>query len=83
MERYHLMILMGKKRCLDAPLYNVKLLVVIRVAIRAGNDPRGPILWVQTIGFQQYCTDVLPNEWIPSWDPQALEAGAMAVKMFA
>ena len=64
-------------------IYNVKLPVVIRVAIRAGNNPRGPILWVQTIGFQQYCTDVLPNEWIPSWDPQALEAGAMAVKMFA
>ena len=63
--------------------YNVKPPVVIRVAIRAGNNPRGSILWVQTIGFQQYCTDVLPNEWMPSWDPQALEAGAMAVKMFA
>ncbi len=64
-------------------VYNVKLPSVIRVAIRVGNNPRGAIQWVQTIGFQQYCADVLPNEWMPSWDPQALQAGAMAVKMFA
>lgn len=64
-------------------LYNTPLPQVIRVAIRAGNNPRGPILWVQTVGFQQYCEDVLPNEWIPSWDPAALQAGAMAIKMFA
>ncbi|MCY0869208.1 MAG: hypothetical protein OWT27_01290 [Firmicutes bacterium] len=56
--------------------------VVIRVAIRAYNNPWGPILWVQTVGFQDYCANVLPNEWIPSWSPQALQAGAMAVKMF-
>jgi peptidoglycan hydrolase-like amidase len=55
---------------------------VIRVAIRAYNNPWGPILWVQTVGFQDYCANVLPNEWFPSWSPQALQAGAMAVKMF-
>ncbi|MDP9727505.1 SpoIID/LytB domain-containing protein [Alicyclobacillus tolerans] len=61
---------------------------VIRVAIRENNpwgepDPRGRILYVQTVPFDQYCRDVLPNEWIPSWSPEALKAGAMAVKMFA
>lgn len=60
----------------------------IRVAIRENNpsgepDPRGRIVWVQTVPFYQYCEDVLPNEWMPSWDPEALKAGAMAVKMFA
>ena len=56
---------------------------VIRVAIRAYNNPVGPILYVQTVGFQQYCADVLPNEWFPTWNPQALRAGAVAIKMFA
>jgi peptidoglycan hydrolase-like amidase len=60
----------------------------IRIAIRENNpsgepDPRGRIVWVQTIPFQQYVEDVLPNEWMPSWDPEALKAGAMAIKMFA
>jgi peptidoglycan hydrolase-like amidase len=56
---------------------------VIRVAVRAYNNPVGPILYVQTLGFQEYCKDVLPNEWFPSWNPEALKAGAIAVKMFA
>lgn len=56
---------------------------VIRVAIRADNNPVGPIQYVQTIGFKEYCEDVLPNEWMPSWSPDALRAGAVAVKMFA
>lgn len=61
---------------------------VIRVAIRELNpsgepDPRGRIIWVQSVPFDEYCEDVLPNEWIPSWNQEALKAGAMAVKMFA
>lgn len=56
---------------------------VIRVAIRAYNNPVGPILYVQTLGFQEYCEDVLPNEWFPSWNVESLKAGAIAVKMFA
>ncbi|MBX6353345.1 MAG: SpoIID/LytB domain-containing protein [Thermoflavifilum sp.] len=60
----------------------------IRVAIRGLNpwgepDPRGRVLWVQTVPFEQYCEDVLPNEWVPSWHMEALKAGAIAVKMFA
>lgn len=60
----------------------------IRVAVRGLSpwgepDPRGRVLWVQTVPFQQYIEDVLPNEWIPSWDNNALRAGAMAIKMFA
>jgi len=67
---------------------NTSLPSVIRVAIRGLNpsgepDPRGRILWVQTLPFEQYCQDVLPNEWVPSWDIESLKAGAMAIKMFA
>ncbi|MCY0896997.1 MAG: SpoIID/LytB domain-containing protein [Alicyclobacillaceae bacterium] len=64
-------------------IYNTALPSVIRVAIRAYNNPFGPILYVQTVGFEEYCEDVLPNEWIPSWNQQSLEAGAVAIKMFA
>lgn len=63
-------------------IYNTAVPSVIRVAIRPLNNPRGPILWVQTVGFQNYCEDVLPNEWMPSWDAETLRAGAVAVKMF-
>lgn len=60
----------------------------IRVAIREARpngdpNPRGRILYVKTVPFDQYVYDSLPNEWIPSWDAPSLEAGAMAVKMFA
>ena len=67
---------------LQHTLYNTPLPTTIHVAIRAGNNPRGAIQWVQTVSFQQYCRDVLPNEWYPSWNTQSLLAGAQAVKMF-
>lgn len=60
----------------------------IRVAIRESRpggepDPRGRIIWVKTVSFDEYQRDVLPNEWLPSWHPEALKSGAIAVKMFA
>lgn len=61
---------------------NTSLPSVIRVAIRPYNNPAGPIQYVQTLGFKEYCEDVLPNEWMSSWNPEALRAGAIAVKMF-
>lgn len=69
-------------------IYNTREPSVIRVAIRRGNpsgepDTRAPISWVQTVPFRQYCQDVLPNEWVPSWRPESLKSGAIAVKMFA
>ncbi|WP_067619305.1 SpoIID/LytB domain-containing protein [Alicyclobacillus acidiphilus] len=69
-------------------IWNTSEPSVIRVAIRENNpsgepDPRGRIVYVQSVPFIQYCEDVLPNEWMPSWRPEALKAGAMAVKMFA
>lgn len=64
-------------------VYNTSYPSVIRVAIRAYNNPVSPILYVQTVGFEEYCKDVLPNEWYPTWSPEALKAGAIAVKMFA
>ncbi|SET33449.1 SpoIID/LytB domain-containing protein [[Clostridium] polysaccharolyticum] len=33
------------------------------------------------VGFETYCKDVLPNEWIPSWHVQSLNAGAFCVRM--
>lgn len=69
-------------------IYNTSKPSVIRVAIRENNpsgepDPRGRINYVQSVPFAQYCEDVLPNEWFPSWRPESLKAGAMAVKMFS
>lgn len=64
-------------------IYNTAYPSTIRVAIRSYNNPIGPILYVQTLGFEEYCEDVLPNEWLPTWNAEALKAGAIAVKMFA
>lgn len=64
-------------------IYNTAYPTTIRVAIRANNNPVSPILYIQTVGFEEYCEDVLPNEWVPGWSSEALEAGAIAVKMFA
>lgn len=69
-------------------VFNTPTPSAIQVAIRENNpngepDPRGRIVWVQTVPFEEYCKDVLPNEWMPSWSPESLKAGAMAVKMFA
>ncbi|MFB6076010.1 MAG: C39 family peptidase [Candidatus Aenigmatarchaeota archaeon] len=34
------------------------------------------------VDFKEYCKNVLPNEWIGSWDIQSLRTGAMAVKTY-
>lgn len=72
----------------EATVYNTSPPSVVRVAIRSMNpsgeaDPRGRIMWVQTVPFEQYVEDVLPNEWVPGWDTESLKAGAVAIKMFA
>ena len=63
----------------------------IRVGITAfancGNwlNAGQPIIRVDTIAFDSYVKNVLPNEWLASWGntaPESLRAGAMAVKMF-
>lgn len=38
---------------------------------------------IKTVSFQTYVENVLPNEWVPSWDGDALKAGAVAVKSYA
>lgn len=60
----------------------------VRVAIREERpggtpDPGGRILYVARVDFHEYIRDSLPNEWFPSWHPNSLQAGALAVKMFA
>lgn len=38
---------------------------------------------VTHVAFRDYVKSVLPNEWVPNWEPAALQAGAMAVKNYA
>jgi peptidoglycan hydrolase-like amidase len=69
-------------------LGNTSLPTSIRVAIREARpggdpDPRGRIIYVKTVPFDNYMEDSLPNEWVPAWRTPALEAGAIAIKMFA
>lgn len=37
----------------------------------------------EQIDLQEYVKGVLPNEWLPKWDNEALKAGAVAVKQYA
>ncbi|MGW2672813.1 SpoIID/LytB domain-containing protein, partial [Streptomyces sp. NPDC001272] len=43
----------------------------------------GTEIGVTTVPFQEYVKDVLPSEWVTSWQPTSLQAGAMAVKTYA
>jgi hypothetical protein len=38
---------------------------------------------VDEIPLEQYVRGVLPREWIPSWDPESLKAGAVAARTYA
>lgn len=38
---------------------------------------------VVAVAFETYVENTLPNEWIPSWDGEALKAGAVAVTSYA
>lgn len=38
---------------------------------------------VQTVPFEPYVENVVPNEWYSGWDPASLEAGAIAAKLYA
>ena len=51
----------------------------IRVLVRTSSTAAT----VQTVPFQTYVENVLPNEWPPSWDADTLQAGAVAVKSYA
>lgn len=69
-------------------IYNTVYPDQIRVAIRESRpggepNPRGRILYVKTVQFDEYVINSLPNEWMPSWNKESLQSGAMAVKMFA
>lgn len=79
---------MPQAKAQQQTIWNTSIPSVMRVAIRENNpsgepDPRGRIIYVQSVPFLEYCEDVLPNEWFPSWNPESLKAGAMAIKMFA
>ncbi|MFT9849069.1 carboxypeptidase-like regulatory domain-containing protein [Aneurinibacillus sp. REN35] len=59
------------------------ILVAIRESTPGGEpNPRGRILYVRQVPFNEYIRNVLPNEWLPSWEAEALKAGALAAKMF-
>jgi hypothetical protein len=42
-----------------------------------------PITEVVEMDLKEYIKNVLPNEWVSTWHPQSLMAGAMAAKMYA
>jgi hypothetical protein len=42
-----------------------------------------PITEVVEMDMKEYIKNVLPNEWVSTWHPQSLMAGAMAAKMYA
>lgn len=46
-------------------------------------DAGRPVLSIEEMPFRDYIKQVLPNEWVPSWHPAALQAGAVAAKTFA
>lgn len=69
-------------------IYQTPYPSAIRVAIREARpngdpNPRGRIIYVKTVNFDDYVIDSLPNEWIPGWSQESLQSGAMGVKMFA
>jgi peptidoglycan hydrolase-like amidase len=69
-------------------IYNAPYPSSIRVAIRESRpggepNPRGRIIYVKWVGFDDYVLNSLPNEWVPDWHDESLKSGAMAVKMFA
>ncbi|HEY3363851.1 MAG TPA: SpoIID/LytB domain-containing protein [Symbiobacteriaceae bacterium] len=69
-------------------VFNTPVPTSVRVAIREARpngepNPRGRIIYVKTVSFDDYTRNSLPNEWVPSWNQEALQAGAMAIKMFA
>lgn len=45
-------------------------------------DAGQPVIRVDTIDFKTYVKNVLPNEWISSWEPESLKAGAIAAKNY-
>lgn len=54
----------------------------IRVLVRTGPLTGTGTYTIQTVPFEQYVENVLPDEWVPSWDGDALKAGAVAVKSY-
>lgn len=74
----------------DAP----RLPETIRVWRAAGTalQPRSPAFAdrscdpaavVEELPFEEYVKGVIPHEWIPSWHPEALRAGAIAARSYA
>lgn len=67
----------------DSP-YPATIRVAIRESMPSGEpDPLGRILYVKSVPFDEYVIHSLPHEWVPAWEQEAVQAGSMAVKMFA
>ena len=52
----------------------------VNILVYVPSDAQHPI---HNVDFRTYVKNVLPNEWVPSWDGDALKAGAIAVKSYA
>jgi stage II sporulation SpoD-like protein len=51
----------------------------VRVLVRTGTSSTT----IKSVPFETYVENVLPNEWVGSWDGDALKAGAVAIKSYA
>ena len=62
------------------------LLIPQSITVRVTADPvckTGQSYHNEVVEFREYIKDVLPNEWLPTWNEEALKAGAVAAKQFA
>ncbi|HJP66313.1 MAG TPA: SpoIID/LytB domain-containing protein, partial [Actinomycetota bacterium] len=60
-----------------------KLMPPPTIAVAVDTDDNGTFDSSKRYDFYFYVTHVLPSEWIPSWDADALAAGAVAAKTYA
>jgi len=79
-------ILLGVSVPQNVFAYNFDELSTSRIALLRAtyqdqcSRPEG---YVEVVDFNDYVKNVLPSEWIASWDMDALKAGALAVKTYA
>ena len=62
-------------------LYPIPETIKVRITEKTECEDEG-IGPLEVIDFKEYVKGVLPNEWYPTWNEEALKAGAVAVKMY-
>jgi hypothetical protein len=60
----------------------IKVALTEYIGCQSWVDDGQPVVRVETIDFKEYVKNVLPNEWISSWEMEALRSGAIAAKNY-